>query len=94
MGQGAEILFGALFIFRTASNWAVHHALERALYGFAGFYLIFENLVFSWSLLFATEYRADYFDGIAPGLLNDFYRIWVEHMSTEVSLLWRRFTWR
>ena len=82
MGHGLEILIAAVFIYRAASNWAVHHFFERFLYGFVGFYLVYKNVVFSWELLFNKTYRADYFDGIAPGLLNDFYRIWVSHLDT------------
>ncbi len=82
MGHGFELLLATVFIYRAASNWAVHHGLERFLYGFAGFYLIYENIVFVWLLLFDKGYRQVYFDGIAPGLLNDFYRIWVEHLKT------------
>jgi hypothetical protein len=38
--------------------------------------------MFSFQLLFDKGYRAVYFEGIAPGLLNDFFRIWVEHLKT------------
>ena len=82
MGHGLEIVIAGVFLFRAASNWAVYHAAERCLYGFAGFYLIFENIIFSFQLLFDKGYRAVYFEGIAPGLLNDFFRIWVEHLKT------------
>ncbi|MBT3374800.1 MAG: hypothetical protein HN742_21650 [Lentisphaerae bacterium] len=79
LGHGTELLFAVLFIYRAASNWAVHHGVERLLYAVIGFYLAFANVAFCRSLLIDEGYRAIYFDGKAEGMPNDFYRIWVVH---------------
>ena len=87
MGHGFEILFATVFIYCAASNWMVHHFIERILYAFIGFYLLYENIIFSWRLLFDKAYRAEYFSGIAPGLLNDFYIIWAKYLNTSFGSL-------
>ncbi len=42
-GHGAEILFAALFIYRGVTGWGCKMELERPLYTFLGFMILFAN---------------------------------------------------
>jgi len=74
MGHGTELLFSGLFLFRAMSGHATFHSLERALYGFIGFFLLFRATEFVFQFLYDPAYNAFYYEG-KRGTANDFIRV-------------------
>ena len=60
MGHGCSILMGGFFLFRAWMNIQVRHAFERWLNGLFGVFLIFDNFLFSFELVFDSVKRWDY----------------------------------
>jgi len=74
MGHGTELLFSGLFLFRAMSGHATFHSLERVLYGFVGFFLLFRATEFVYQFLYDPAYSAFYNEG-KRGAANDFIRV-------------------
>ncbi len=74
MGHGTELLFSGLFLFRAMSGHATFHSFERVLYGFVGFFLLFQVIGFAYEYLNDPVYNAMYHEG-KRGTANDFIRV-------------------
>ena len=75
MGHGCSILMGGFFLYRAWMNIQVRHAFERWLNGLFGVFLIFDNFLFSFELVFDTVKRWDYSQNISVIGHHDFVKI-------------------
>jgi hypothetical protein len=73
-GHATEAIFGMLCLYRGLSNVSVHHSVERALYFFLGYFMLFNEYVFSNKLKDDPAYLDWYKEG-KDGIANDFDRL-------------------
>jgi hypothetical protein len=69
-GHGGEILFSMLFIYRALTGWGVKVELERPLYAFIGFMILFSTAGLGFMLLGNSVDKAWYLQG-KRGIDND-----------------------
>jgi hypothetical protein len=69
-GHAAEIIFGALFLYRALTGWGCKIEAERPLYGFLAFMLLFASLGLGFTLLGNSIDKAWYLQG-KRGIDND-----------------------
>ena len=69
-GHGAEIVFGALFLYRALTGWGCKLEAERPLYAFLAFMLLFASLGLGFMLLGNSIDKAWYLQG-KRGIDND-----------------------
>lgn len=69
-GHGAEIVFGALFLYRGLTGWGCKIEAERPLYAFLAFMLLFASLGLGFTLLGNSIDKAWYLQG-KRGIDND-----------------------
>ena len=80
-GHGGEIVFGGVFLYRALTGWGCKMEVERPLYAFVGFMILFSDLRLGISLLTNTIEKAIYLQG-KGGIDHD--------LVTAASLLgWR-----
>ncbi len=82
MGHGCSILMGGFFLFRAWMNIQVRHAFERWLNGLFGVFLIFDNFLFSFELVFDSVKRWDYSRNMSVIGHHDFVKI-----ATQLNLI-------
>lgn len=85
MGHGAELLFAALFIHRALSGTACHHAVERALYAWMGFHIVFHDLRFAFGLVTNAFQREMYGEAKGGGHWMDFSRLADEFFGVSLE---------
>ena len=85
MGHGAELLFAGLFIHRALSGNACHHAVERVLYGWIGFHLVFHDLRFAYGLVTNAFQREMYAAAKGGGHWMDFSRLADEFLNVPLE---------
>lgn len=69
-GHAGEIAFGALFLYRGLTGWGCRIELERPLYAFLGFMILFGSMRLGLSLLGETMEKHWYLQG-KGGIDND-----------------------
>ena len=69
-GHGGEILFSAVFLYRALTGWGVKVELERPLYAFIGFMILFSTAGLGFMLLGNSVDKAWYLQG-KRGIDND-----------------------
>jgi hypothetical protein len=69
-GHGAEVVFGALFLYRGLTGWGCKIEAERPLYAFLAFMLLFASLGLGFTLLGNSIDKAWYLQG-KRGIDND-----------------------
>ncbi len=73
MGHGGAIFIGGFFLFRSLIYLDARNQYERWLNGLFGFFLVLNNLYFSYNLVFDSEVREGYNNHLAFGVSeNDF----------------------
>lgn len=82
MGHGCSILMGGFFLFRAWMNIQVGHDFERWLNGLFGVFLIFDNFVFGFELVFDSVERWDYSQNMSVIGHHDFVKI-----ATQLDLI-------
>ena len=82
MGHGFSILMGGFFLFRAWMNIQVRHGFERWLNGLFGVFLIFDNFLFSFELVFDSVKRWDYSQNMSVIGHHDFVKI-----ATQLNLI-------
>jgi hypothetical protein len=87
MGHGAELLFAALFIHRAVSGRACRLAVERPLYAWIGFHIVFHDLRFAWGLVSNPFQRELYGDAKGGGHWMDFSRLSNEYFGVSLEAI-------
>ena len=85
MGHGAELLFAALFIHRAVSGRACRQAVERPLYAWIGFHIVFHDLRFAWGLVSSSIQRELYGEAKGGGHWMDFSRLADEYFGVPLE---------
>ncbi len=85
MGHGAELLFAALFIHRAVSGRACEHAVERPLYAWIGFHIVFHDVSFAWGLVVSSFQREVYEGAKGGGHWMDFSRLAEEFFGVSLE---------
>lgn len=62
-GHGGEILFGTLFLYRALTGWGVKIPVERPLYAFIAFMILFSDLRLASTLMGNSVNKAWYLQG-------------------------------
>jgi hypothetical protein len=87
MGHGFELLFAGIFLYRALSGFACVHAVERALYGFLGLLITFDNMRFAYRLIYSHEHRWMYENAKGGGHWMDFDRLAREFLLVDLSTI-------
>jgi hypothetical protein len=85
MGHGTELIIAGIFLYRAISGSAILEALERPLYAFVAFFILFEDIRFSYQLSTSQVHRIMYEDAKGGGHWMDFSRISEEFLGVELS---------
>jgi hypothetical protein len=85
MGHGTELIVAGIFLYRAISGSAILEALERPLYAFVAFFILFEDIRFSYQLSTSQVHRIMYEDAKGGGHWMDFSRISEEFLRVELS---------
>jgi len=84
MGHGFELLFAIVFLYRAFSGSSIIVPIERPLYAFLGFFIVFIDIRFAHRLMTSAAYRADYGAAKGGGHWMDFSRIAHEFLNVEL----------
>ena len=87
MGHGTELIIAGIFLYRGFSGFAVMHAIERPLYAFLGFFVLFSDLRFAWRLMTDPVHRYLYEQAKGGGHWMDFSRIAEEYLRVDLSVV-------
>jgi len=87
MGHGTELIIAGIFLYRGFSGFAVVHAVERPLYAFLGFFVLFSDLRFAWRLITDPVHRYLYEEAKGGGHWMDFSRIAEEYLRVDLSVV-------
>ena len=87
MGHGTELIIAGIFLYRGLSGFAVVHAVERPLYAFLGFFVLFSDLRFAWRLLTDPVHRYLYEEAKGGGHWMDFSRIAEQYLRVDLSVV-------
>jgi hypothetical protein len=82
-GHGGELVFATLSLWKVLDGGFTKTALERALYGTVGWYLLGKNVFLCFGLMTSAMSRAHYEQSGSFGLTNDYIR------AAEDVLGWR-----
>lgn len=85
MGHGGELIFAGLFIYRAISGSACRIAMERPVYSFCGFFILFHDIAFALKLINDFEARVEYEEAKGGGHWMDFSRLAEEFFHTELQ---------
>ncbi|PLY11700.1 MAG: hypothetical protein C0624_01505 [Desulfuromonas sp.] len=85
MGHGTELIIAGIFLYRGFSGFAVIHTVERPLYAFLGFFVLFSDLRFAWRLITDPVHRYLYEEAKGGGHWMDFSRIAEEYLRVDLS---------
>ncbi|HEY9701225.1 MAG TPA: hypothetical protein V6C58_02200, partial [Allocoleopsis sp.] len=72
MGHGFELIFTGIFLYRGFSGYGLRLSLERPLYYMLAFFTFFKDVGFAWNLIYNSEIREIYEEGIGGVIDNDF----------------------
>jgi len=87
MGHGTELVIAGIFLYRGFSGFAVVHPVERPLYAFLGFFVLFSDLRFAWRLLTDPVHRYLYEEAKGGGHWMDFSRIAEEYWHVDLRVV-------
>ena len=85
MGHGFELLFAIVFLYRAFSGSSIIVPIERPLYAFLGFFIVFMDIRFAHRLMTSAAFRADYGAAKGGGHWMDFSRIAHEFFNVELT---------
>jgi len=74
-GHTGELVFAAVFLWRTMTGGFTAHLAERVLFGTLGAYLLGGNLILTTQLMFSESARSAYAGSGSFGLTNDYIRL-------------------
>jgi hypothetical protein len=74
-GHTGELVFAAVFLWRTMTGGFTAHLAERVLFGTLGAYLLGSNLILTTQLMFSETARRAYAGSGSFGLTNDYIRL-------------------
>jgi len=81
-GQGGELAFAGVFLWRAYTGGFTRSEGERPLYAMLGWVFVFENAMLAGGLMFSAGARAEYLGNGSFGLENDLVRIASHHLGT------------
>jgi hypothetical protein len=87
MGHGMELIIATVFLYRALSGYSVKIPLERPLYAFCGFYIVFQDMSFAYSLTADAQFRAQYSVAKGGGHVMDFDRLAAQFTGGNVPLV-------
>ena len=85
MGHGFELIFAIVFLYRAFSGSSIIVPIERPLYAFLGFFIVFIDIRFAHRLMTSTAFRADYGAAKGGGHWMDFSRIAEEFLNVQLT---------
>jgi hypothetical protein len=85
MGHGFELLFAIVFLYRALSGSSIIVPIERPLYAFLGFFIVFIDIRFAHRLMTSTAFQADYGAAKGGGHWMDFSRIAHEFLNVQLT---------
>ena len=85
MGHGFELLFAIVFLYRAFSGSSIIVPIERPLYAFMGFFIVFIDIRFAHRLMTSAAFRADYGAAKGGGHWMDFSRIAHEFLNVPLT---------
>jgi len=85
MGHGFELGFGAFFLIRCLYDLAPRGAVERALNGIIGFYLMFSVMMVCWGIMNDPAYRMVYRAQKGAEDFGDLSRIAIDHFQVTLD---------
>jgi hypothetical protein len=85
MGHGFELLFAIVFLYRAFSGSSIIVPIERPLYAFLGFFIVFIDIRFAHRLMTSAAFRADYGAAKGGGHWMDFSRIAHEFLNVPLT---------
>lgn len=85
MGHGFELGFGVIFLIRCLYDLAPRGAVERALNGIIGFYLVFNVMIVCWGIMNDPAYRMVYRAQKGAEDFGDLSRIAIDHFQTTLD---------
>ena len=85
MGHGFELLFAIVFLYRAFSGSSIIVPIERPLYAFLGFFIVFIDIRFAHRLMTSAAFRADYGAAKGGGHWMDFSRIAHEFLDVQLT---------
>ncbi len=85
MGHGSELVFAGLFIHRALSGRSCHHGVERPLYAWIGFHIVFHDMRFAYGLVTSEFAREMYAEAKGGGHWMDFSRLAGEYFSVPLE---------
>ncbi len=81
-GQGGELAFAGVFLWRAYTGGFTQTNGERPLYAMLGWVFVFENLMLAGGLMFSSAARNEYLGNGSFGVQNDLVRIANDHLGT------------
>lgn len=92
MGHGTEILFAGLCLYRALSGTGLKVPAERPLYGFCGWFILFQNFIFAVKLINDRGFRHFYEnEAKGGGHWMDFSQLAENHLHIDLSTMTRLF---
>ena len=85
MGHGFELIFTGIFLYRGFSGYGVRYSLERPLYYMLAFFTFLKDVGFAWNLIYNSEIREIYEDGIGGVIDNDFVILARDYFHVNLS---------
>jgi hypothetical protein len=91
MGHGSELLFAGVFFYRAirsgtaAESWS--RVWSRLTYAFISAFIIFDNIRFSYLLVFSPSQRHQYEAGGGFGYQMDFSRLADNYLNVDVTVI-------
>jgi hypothetical protein len=73
-GHGFEILVACIFLWRASTGMFTEPGIERLLYSFLGWYLLFSNAYLTFGIAYLPKVRSWYTQSGSFGLTNDYIR--------------------
>ena len=85
MGHGSELIFAGIFLYRALSGSSIIVAVERPLYAFLAFFILFKGFRFAFQLYSSPAHRQMYAAAKGGGHWMDFSRIARDFLGIELS---------
>lgn len=85
MGHGTELIFAGIFFYRALSGSSIIVAVERPLYAFLAFFILFKDFRFAYQLYSSPAHRQMYAAAKGGGHWMDFSRIAREFLGVQLE---------
>ncbi len=87
MGHGMELVAIAVCLYLSISGYFCRSSGDRSIYGMLGFFTLFADVQFSWSLTHDLDYREMYEGGIGGVIDNDFVILARDYFNVDLSVV-------